>query len=170
MALSFLQQSTEDPYVLSISEFFSSVSAVLTFHKCHVKEPSTITKSQIQKHSLPVFLITKLNKLPPFIHTKMANSHTSCHPSSWPSPGPLLTLQSSSAAAAGTGKRKSTKTVIYHMEHSLLDSGHYTMYTSTLPSLSPVGNASAVEAFSSGLLSSEQKHKSATSNSIYCIF
>lgn len=46
MAPSFLQPSTGDPYVLSISEFFSSVSAVLTFHQCHVKEPSTITKSQ----------------------------------------------------------------------------------------------------------------------------
>lgn len=43
------------------------------------------------------------------------------------------------------------------MEYSVLDSGHYTTYT-FLP-LSPVGSASAVEATSSGLLSSEQQHK-----------
>lgn len=91
MAPSFLQH-WGDPYVLSLSEFFSSISAVLSFPKRHMKEPSTTTKRQIQKHSLPVFLITKLNKLPPFNHSKMANRHMNCHPSTWPSPGLEVSL------------------------------------------------------------------------------
>lgn len=92
MAPSFFTTEYRRPLCAQLSGFFSSVSAVLTFHKCHVKELSTIIKSQTQKHSLPVFLITKLNKLPPFIHSKMPNSHTNCQPSTWPSPGLEVSL------------------------------------------------------------------------------
>lgn len=93
MAFPSFLQHWGDPYVLSILEFFSSISALLSFHKCHVKESSTITKSQIQKRPLPVFLTTKLNKLPPSIHSKMANRHMNCHPSAWPRTGGIPLLQ-----------------------------------------------------------------------------
>lgn len=87
--LLFYNTEYRRPHALSISEFFSSISAVLTFHKSHVKEPSTITQSQIQKHALSLFLITKLNKLPPFIHLKLVNSHTNCFTKPWSGGIPL---------------------------------------------------------------------------------
>lgn len=163
-------------HALSISEFFSSISAVLTFHKCHVKEPSTITQSQIQKHALPLFLITKLNKLPPFIHLKLANSHMNCHPSASPSPGlevslfPRTTADSAKQFCSCSKNREKRVHEHSHLTHKAFCFRQWSLHNvyQYIHITSPVGNASAVEAFSSGLISA--KTRSATSNGFCCIF
>lgn len=59
--------------------YISQVSCERTFHQ-H-KEPDIETFIACLDNQ------TKPNKLPPFIHSKMANHHMNCHPSIWSSPG-----------------------------------------------------------------------------------
>lgn len=144
----------------------SQMSCETTFHK-H-KQPDTETfiacfpDNQI-----------KLNKLPPFIHSKVAN--TNHHPFTWPSPGLEVSLFPRTAADSAkqfcSCNRKSvhqnsdlTHETFCFRQWSLHNVYQYIHTTATSRQFKCCGS------FQQWLSLVWAKTQSATSNSVYCIF
>lgn len=109
-------------------------------------------------------------------HPLEANSHMNCHPSASPSPGlevslfPRTTADSAKQFCSCSKNREKRVHEHSHLTHKAFCFRQWSLHNvyQYIHITSPVGNASAVEAFSSGLISA--KTRSATSNGFCCIF